>query len=314
MGNNNLAAARRKKNDEFYTRICDIEAELRWYQDHFEDQVVYCNCDNIEQSNFVKFFQAKFIDYKLKKLIVTYYVEAGTSRKMIMDAPDNIVITDLSGDGSFASQECLELLDEADIVVTNPPFSLFREFISLLTKKEKRFLVLGNNNAITYKEIFPLIKEGKIWLGLNSNKTLEFKLHSSYKKWSRVDEKGNKYGKVPAISWFTNLVHYKRNTPILLYKQYSPQEYSRYDNYDAIEVSKVKNIPVSYEGVMGVPITFLDKYCPDQFEIIGATESEGKGFSNGIWNSESNVSQALVNNKKVYKRLLIKHKKDVNAR
>lgn len=300
MGNGNLAAARRKKNDEFYTRICDIEAELRWYQDHFEDQVVYCNCDNIEQSNFVKFFQAKFIDYKLKKLIVTYYVEAGTSRKMIMDAPDNIVITDLSGDGGFASQECLELLDEADIVVTNPPFSLFKEYVSLLAQRDKRFLIIGSVNAITYKQVFPLIKANQLWLGV-SPRNMTFILPDSTSK------------QVNAC-WFTNLVHYKRNTPILLYKQYSPQEYLRYDNYDAIEVSKVRDIPVDYEGVMGVPITFLEKYCPDQFEIIGATESEGKGFSNGIWNSESNVSQALVNNKRVYKRFLIKHKKDINAR
>lgn len=300
MGNGNLAAARRKKNDEFYTRICDIEAELRWYQDHFEDQVVYCNCDNIEQSNFVKFFQAKFIDYKLKKLIVTYYVEAGTSRKMIMDAPDNIVITDLSGDGGFASQECLELLDEADIVVTNPPFSLFKEYVSLLAQRDKRFLIIGSVNAITYKQVFPLIKANQLWLGV-SPRNMTFILPDSTSK------------QVNAC-WFTNLVHYKRNTPILLYKQYSPQEYLRYDNYDAIEVSKVRDIPVDYEGVMGVPITFLEKYCPDQFEIIGATESEGKGFSNGIWSSESNVSQALVNNKRVYKRFLIKHKKDINAR
>lgn len=294
MGNGNLAAARRKKNDEFYTRICDIEAELRWYQDHFEDQVVYCNCDNIEQSNFVKFFQAKFIDYKLKKLIVTYYVEAGTSRKMIMDAPDNIVVTDLSGDGSFASQECLELLDEADIVVTNPPFSLFKEYVSLLAQRDKRFLIIGSVNAITYKQVFPLIKANQLWLGV-SPRNMTFILPDSTSK------------QVNAC-WFTNLVHYKRNTPILLYKQYSPQEYSRYDNYDAIEVSKVRDIPVDYEGVMGVPITFLEKYCPDQFEIIWTTDRGGDGYLDHLKFEHERHDAPVINAQATYKRIIIKRK------
>lgn len=298
MKNKNLREARRNKNDEFYTLLPDIENELKWYKDHFKDKVVYCNCDNVDESNFVKFFEAKFEDYGLKKLIATGYEEGSLATEMYEKTSEHTKITMIHGNGSYSSPACLKLLEEADIVVTNPPFSLFRDYVTKLYELEKRFLIIGNNNAITYKEIYPLIKENKLWLGINNNKTLEFKLHESYIRWNRLDEKGNKYGKVPAISWFTNLEHYKRNTPILLYKKYSEQEYPTYDNCDAINVSKVKDIPMDYQGVMGVPITFLDKYSPNQFEILGLDDHtvqwRGKGPE--------------LNGKILYRRLIIKHR------
>lgn len=293
MKNKNLRDARREKNDEFYTLLPDIENELKWYKDHFKDKVVYCNCDDPESSNFVKFFQAKFEDYSLKKLIVSHYKENLTIvNTLIMDAPDNIVKSSVWGDGSYNSEDALKLLEEADIVVTNPPFSLFREYIATLMRYKKDFLVIGSMNAITYKEIFPLIKEDKLWLGINS-----------VKKFLQPDGSFKNFGNV---CWFTNLQHHKRNTPILLYKQYSPEEYVRYDNYNAIEVSKVKDIPVSYEGVMGVPITFLSKYCPHQFEIVG-TQRWFYDTSLGITNGKT-----LINGKETYDRIFIKHLKDVN--
>lgn len=218
-------------------------------------------------------------------------------------------MTKLIGDGDFRSSESKELLKQADIVVTNPPFSLFREYVAQLIKFDKKFIILGNNNAITYKEIFPLIKNGKMWLGYSANKTMTFRLSNHYKRWNYIDENGNKYGNVPAITWYTNLDIKKRHEELILVKKYNPLDHPKYDNYDAIEVSKVKDIPKDYDGVMGVPITFLDKFNPEQFELFGATESEGKGFSNGLWNEESKVAQPLVNGKKAYKRLFIKNKK-----
>lgn len=288
MKNKNLREARRKKNDEFYTLLPDIENELKWYKDHFKDKVVYCNCDDPESSNFVKFFQAKFEDYGLKKLIVSHYKEnLVIVDTLIMDAPDNIYKSSVWGDGSYDSEDALKLLEEADIVVTNPPFSLFREYIATLMRYKKDFLIIGSMNALTYKEIFPFIKQNKLWLGV-SPRSMTFLLPDGNTK------------QVNAC-WFTNLEHHKRNTPILLYKQYSPEEYVHYDNYNAIEVSKVKDIPVSYEGVMGVPITFLEKYCPFQFEIIG-TQRWFYDTSLGITNGKT-----LINGKETYDRIFIKH-------
>lgn len=181
---------------------------------------------------------------------------------------NNNNLTILDGDGDFRSEESVEFLKEADVVVTNPPFSLFREFVAQLIEYNKKFIIIGNNNAITYKEVFPLIKENKIWLGYSANKTFEFRLNNNYEKWNRI-ESGIKYGKVPAISWFTNIDIEKRHEDLILYKRYNPDDYPTYDNYDAIEVGRITDIPVDYDGKMGVPITFLDKYNPDQFEIIG---------------------------------------------
>lgn len=309
--NNNLHNAKRAKNDEFYTRLEDIEKEMCHYREHFRGKVIYCNCDDPKESNFFKFFSLQFEFLGLKKLISTGYKENGHGVAYIYEGDKNgnnlpddseIQTYELQGNGDFRSEECIEFLKEADVVVTNPPFSLFREVVAQLVEYNKKFLLLGNNNAITYKEIFPLIMSNKMWLGYSNNKTMEFVLSDSYEKWDRI-ENGKKIGKVPAISWFTNLEHDHRNRPLDLTQRYDPRYYPKYDNYDAIECSKVMDIPRDYDGVIGVPITFLDKYCPNQFRIIGCTESEGKGFSNGLWNG--GVTQPMVDNKRIYKRLFI---------
>ena len=275
--NNNLHNAKKAKNDEFYTRLEDIEKEMCHYREHFRGKVIYCNCDDPKESNFFKFFSLQFEFLGLKKLISTGYKENGHGVACIYEGENENNLSDnseirtyeLQGNGDFRSEECIEFLKEADVVVTNPPFSLFREYVSQLVEYGKKFLLLGNNNAITYKEIFPLIMSNKMWLGYSNNKTMEFVLSDSYEKWDRI-ENGKKIGKVPAISWFTNLEHDHRNRPLDLTQRYDPRYYPKYDNYDAIECSKVMDIPVDYDGVIGVPITFLDKYCPNQFRIIDA--------------------------------------------
>ena len=274
--NNNLHNAKKAKNDEFYTRLEDIEKEMCHYREHFRGKVIYCNCDDPKESNFFKFFSLQFEFLGLKKLISTGYKENGHGVAYIYEGdknennlPDDSEIRtyELQGNGDFRSEECIEFLKEADVVVTNPPFSLFREVVAQLVEYNKKFLLLGNNNAITYKEIFPLIMSNKMWLGYSNNKTMEFVLSDSYEKWDRI-ENGKKIGKVPAISWFTNLEHDHRNRPLDLTQRYDPRYYPKYDNYDAIECSKVMDIPRDYDGVIGVPITFLDKYCPTQFRIV----------------------------------------------
>lgn len=283
----------------------DIENELRHYKDFFRGKTVFCNCDDPFESNFFKYFAINFNHLGLKKLICTSYAGSPVGYTELSDLPlfhkneklpykieitevpdlnddgatdlsdielllrsNNNNLTILDGDGDFRSEECIEFLKESDVVVTNPPFSLFREFIAVLMRYNKSFLVIGNNNAITYKEVFPLIKNNKIWLGYNTNKTFEFRLSDSYARWSRI-EGGVKYGKVPAISWFTNIDINKRHDDLILYRRYKEEEYPTYDNYDAIEVGRVSDIPIDYYGKMGVPITFLDKYNPSQFEIVG---------------------------------------------
>lgn len=276
--NNNLHNAKKAKNDEFYTRLEDIEKEMCHYREHFRGKVIYCNCDDPKESNFFKFFSLQFEFLGLKKLISTGYKENGHGVAYIYEGdkngnnlPDDSEIRtyELQGNGDFRSEECVEFLKEADVVVTNPPFSLFREVVAQLVAYDKKFLLLGNNNAITYKEIFPLIMQNKLWMGYSNNKTMEFVLSDSYEKWDRI-ENGKKIGKVPAISWFTNLEHDHRNRPLDLTQRYDPRYYPKYDNYDCIECSKVMDIPRDYDGVIGVPITFLDKYCPNQFRIIDA--------------------------------------------
>lgn len=219
-------------------------------------------------------------------------------------------LTLLDGDGDFRSPECVEILKQADIVVTNPPFSLFREFVAQLVEYEKKFLIIGGQNATTYKEIFPLLKDNKMWLGFRCG-DMAFTVPEYYEEketrfW--IDDNGQKWRSLGNICWYTNLDHKKRHEEIELYKKYTPEEYPKYDNYNAINVDKVADIPEDYDGVMGVPITFLDKYNSDQFEIIGATESEGKGFSMGLWDEESKVAQPLVNGERKYKRIFIKRK------
>ncbi|MCD8207339.1 MAG: adenine-specific methyltransferase EcoRI family protein [Bacteroidales bacterium] len=303
--NQNLHAAKAAKKDEFYTRMEDICAELKHYKEHFRGKVVFCNCDDPYESNFFKYFALNFNALGLKKLICTCY---GTKKdsQLELDFDDDksrsseiservaykIVLNEvkdlngdgaedledvkiflqrhkpeiLQGDGDFRSDECVELLKEADIVVTNPPFSLFREYIAQLVEYGKKFLIIGNQNAITFKEIFPLIKEGKIWLGFKFG-GMSFNVPDYYGG-GDVDENGRRWRSLGNICWYTNLDHNKRHEPLDLYKHYNPQNYPKYDNYDAINVDKVAEIPMDYDGVMGVPITFLDKYCPEQFEIV----------------------------------------------
>lgn len=302
--NSNLGAAKRAKNDEFYTQLTDIEKELRHYRKHFEDKTVLCNCDDPFESNFFKFFVLNFKRLGLKKLIATCYEGSAVAEYRDGKAkPYKAVVTtvhdttgdggvdmedvrnlfelgenelvELEGNGDFRSEECLALLDEADIVVTNPPFSLFREYVAVLMEHQKKFIIMGNINAVTYKEFFPLIKDGLVWPGASFNKTMEFILPDDYQKWNYRMADGRKVGKVPTIAWYTNLDIKKRHEELILVKKYAghEDEYPTYDNYDAIEVSKVADIPLDYAGVMGVPITFLDKYSPEQFEIIGLLQS-----------------------------------------
>jgi hypothetical protein len=223
--------------------------------------------------------------------------------------PEEIGVHELKGDGDFRSQESIELLKQADIVVTNPQFSLFREYVAQLIAYDKKFVIVGHQNALTYKEIFPLIKENKMWLGYGFKGGASHFINTHYEDYATAADRREGMIRVLGVVWFTNLEIKKRHEDLMLYKNYSPEWYPKYDNYDAINVDKTKDIPMDYEGVIGVPITFMDKYNPEQFEILGATESEGKGFSNGLWDEKSKISQPLVNKKRVYKRIFIRNKK-----
>ncbi|UOE41620.1 adenine-specific methyltransferase EcoRI family protein [Chryseobacterium suipulveris] len=316
--NSNLHQAKNNKKDEFYTQLSDIERELKHYKSHFKGKTVYCNCDDPRISNFFHYFSYNFEKLGLKKLITTCYknqdrdlfsqhnTEQAISLEYTGDKngdnipnPEEIGIHYLKGDGDFRSPECIELLKQADIVVTNPPFSLFREYIAQLIEYDKKFIVIGHQNAITYKEIFTLLKENKIWLGADNGGTKWFKVNDDYdiKTESRKKtENGEKFFSMGSIVWFTNLDIMKRHERLILYKSYSIDEYIKYDNYDAINVDRVAEIPFDYDGVMGVPITFLDKYNPEQFEIVK--------FRKG--NDDKDLS---INGKCPYFRILIKHKK-----
>ena len=285
--NANLHKAKDAKNDEFYTQLTDVSKELRHYKQPFKDKIVLCNCDDPTWSAFWKYFHLNFSALGLKKLISTHYDKNEPTYMMEYTGGDYNDIevgvkTPLEGNGDFRNQECLDLLDEADIVVTNPPFSLFREYVAVLMEHEKKFIIWGNNNSITYKEFFPLIKENKVWLGYLSNSTCVFRLSDDYTKWDEKITKqmndGHKYGKVSAISVFTNLDIKKRHEKLILWKKYNSEEYPTYDNYDAINIDKVDQIPVDHDGVMGVPITFLDKYNPEQFEIVGISKTWATDF------------------------------------
>lgn len=310
--NNNLRKAKTAKNDEFYTQYEDIQKELNHYEQHFKGKTVLCNCDDPFESNFCKFFLRNFNYLRLKRLICTSYNSspfAGTQISLfdliegnteqghgyVLDvssvpmkngrgvSDDDIdkllrskkVVRELNGNGDFRSDECIEYLKQADIVVTNPPFSLFREYVATLMEYNKKFLILGNMNAITYKEIFPLIKDNKLWAGfkcfgggmnmIQPKSTFDETKTKSY----TINEHGNIIKNIMGVIWFTNLDISKRHEELILYKTYTAEEYPTYDNYNAINVDKVADIPMDYDGVMGVPITFLDKYCPEQFDIIG---------------------------------------------
>ncbi|MFH0831896.1 MAG: adenine-specific methyltransferase EcoRI family protein [archaeon] len=300
--------AKKSKKDEFYTQISDIERELRHYKAQFKDKVIYCNCDDPYESNFFKFFAANFNNFQLKKLIATSYsgspivgsqlplfnikgLKANSKEAFKLEInkvedsnnDGSIGISDvewllkhnentatpLKQGGDFRSKECIDLLKQSDIVCTNPPFSLFREYLTQLIDYNKKFLIIGNTNALTYKDIFKLFKENKIRTGYtNFNVGMFFIVPKDWKQFHHTDEKGNKIARVSTSCWFTNLDVEKHREFLTLYKKYSPNEYPKYDNYDAINVDKVSEIPMDYKGLIGVPITFLDKYNPEQFEII----------------------------------------------
>ena len=310
-----LGAAKASKKDEFYTQLSDIEKELVHYRAYFRDKVVFCNCDDPYESNFFKYFALNFNALGLKKLIATCYdgspiaqqelplfedednepkkkaykVEISevpdmdgngatdlTDVKILLKRSDHNVKAELKGNGDFRSQECIELLKQADIVVTNPPFSLFREYMAQLVQYDKKFLIIGNQNSITTKDLFPLIKANKVWLGVTMNGSNRwFRVPDDYEMTPSMKiENGIKYCFVKSVVWYTNLEHNKRKEELILCKSYSPEEYPNYENYDAIEVGNVNNIPIDYSGVMGVPVTFLHKYNPNQFEILGMCENE----------------------------------------
>lgn len=322
LKNGNLHKAKAAKNDEFYTRLEDIEAEIKHYRKYLKGKVVLCNCDDPEWSNFFRFFALNFMFLGLKKLIATHYESNGKSYALVVDGNLDVngdgkidlkdaVRVPLEGNGDFRSEECLKYLDEADIVVSNPPFSLFREYVDLLIEYKKKFLILGNMNAVTCKNIFRLFKDNLMWYGYSIHSgDREFRVPDNYPlaaAGTRVDENGNKYIRVKGIRWFTNLSHDLRHVQLdLVGNEYSPEKYPKYDNYDAIEVSKTGLIPDGYKGVMGVPITFLDKYCPEQFEILGMDEAHGTGHSNGLWTG--GTKKASVNGSEKYARIFIKAK------
>lgn len=341
-GNSNLASAMGAKQDEFYTQLRTIEDELRHYRKHFKGKTVLCNCDDPFESNFFKYFALNFNKLGLKKLIATCYAGSsitGTQLSLFGNdtdeqrrTPYKAIVTTvhdangnggvdmldvaelfrngenrlerLDGDGDFRSPECLALLDEADIVATNPPFSLFREYLSTLIEHQKNFVIIGNQNTATTKDIFPLLKDNKVWLGYHSGHTLfevpdTYGIPDFYDKGDRqklrsngyvIDENGKLWRNLGNICWFTNLDIRKRHDQMILIRKYKPEEYPRYDNYDAIEVSMAANIPMDYAGVMGVPITFLDKFNPEQFEIIGITKT-WFGLANKVYPKQIQVNK-----------------------
>ena len=287
--NANLHKAKDAKNDEFYTQLTDVSKELMHYKQHFKDKTVLCNCDDPTLSAFWKYFHLNFSALGLKKLISTHYDKTQSTYKMeYTGGNDNDievgVKTSLEGNGDFRNQECLDILDEADIVVTNPPFSLFREYVAVLMEHEKKFLIIGSLNAVKYSECFPFIINNQMWLGNNN-------IHNFMQPDGTVKKFGN-------INWYTNLDFAKRHEKIILWKEYNDKEYPKYETYDAIEVSKVTNIPVNYNGIMGVPISFMSKYNPEQFEIVGE-------FNHGSDNI-FDLAKPIINGKELYPRIAIR--------
>lgn len=320
MANATLTQAKKAKKDEFYTQLSDIERELAHYKEHFRGKTVLCNCDDPRISNFFRYFAYNFEHLGLKRLITTCYKNkemdlfsmntcdraiwleyTGDKNGDRVPSPDEIGIHHFVGDGDFRSAECIELLKQADIVVTNPPFSLFREYVAQLIEYDKKFLIIGNINAITYKEVFPLIMQNKIWLGASIHSgDRKFWVPDNYELKAAgcgIDETGRKYIRVKGVRWFTNLDYKERHEDLILYKTYNPKDYPKYDNYDAINVDKTSDIPCDYYGVMGVPITFLDKYNPEQFEIVA--------FRKGV-DGKDLVYSTLAGGVQPYFRILIR--------
>lgn len=328
--NDGLKKAQKAKNDEFYTQLADIERELKHYKDHFKDKVVYCNCDDPRVSNFFQYFSFNFKNLGLKKLITTCYKsqerdlfskkDSEKAISLIYDGekdgnnipdPEEIGIVYLNDDGDFRSKESIELLKQADIVVTNPPFSLFREYVAQLIDYDKKFLIIGNINAITYREIFKLIKDNVAWLGINMGRGISGfivpKHYELYGSEARIDKEGNRIVATNNCLWFTNMDHEKRNQDLILYKNYNEEEYPKYDYYDAINVDKTKDIPMDYKGAMGVPITFLDKYNPNQFEIVDAIGRYS--MIDGPTEETQGKYLTKLNGKPLYARVIIRNKK-----
>lgn len=330
--------AKKHKNDEFYTQLSDIEREMKHYRQHFKDKTVLCNCDDPRVSKFFHYFSYNFEQLGLRKLIATcyknqqpdlfswqneseknkaiYIVYEGDQKGMKIPNIDDMEIIHLKGDGDFRSDECIELLKQADIVVTNPPFSLFREFVAQLMEYEKKFLIITNWNAVSYKEIFPLFRQNKIWIGVNSNRDFDGFIVPPHYPLSggetRVDEHGNRIVSQNNNCWFTNLDVKKRHEELILYKKYSEEEYPKFTNYDAINVDQVKNIPVDFDGMIGVPITFMNKYNPNQFQIVDANDiriSQHVPFkAHGLIKDKEGT--VIGESKPKYVRMVIKHKKE----
>jgi hypothetical protein len=322
--NSNLNAAGRAKKDEFYTQLTDIEKEMRYYRKHFKGKTVFCNCDDPFESNFFKYFVLNFNKLKLKKLIATCYSGSPIAGKQLslfdvigddesnQNKPYKAVVTtvhdadgnggidmldiaelfkngeneltELEGDGDFRSPECLKLMDEADIVVTNPPFSLFREYVSVLMERKKKFIIIGNQNAITYKEVFQLLMSDRMWMGSTAPKEFIIPKNMEGRKNTYVREDGTIIAKFGTVCWFTNLDLKKRHEELILVKRFNVQDYPKYSNYNAVNVNKIADIPCDYDGVMGVPITFVNSYNPEQFEMLM--------MANG--NARTNTEQSVL--------------------
>ncbi len=337
--NRDFRDARQAKKDEFYTQLSDIEKELVHYSAHFRGKVVYLNCDDPRVSNFFQYFATNFEKLGLKKLIATCYMSSDPnrfssgesanavwleytgpkSRDGALDV-DAIGVRPLEGDGDFRSEECVALLRQADVVVTNPPFSLFREYVAQLFEYEKKFIILGNMNALTYKEIFPLFQRNKLWYGPSIRSgDREFRVPDDYAleaAGTRVDEQGNRYIRVKGVRWFTNMDYPSRNKDLELTRRYGDSDYPRYANFDAIEVSRTAEIPSDYEGLMGVPITFMDKYNPEQFEILGSSMTMGRPMSDvaekGSYQQGGPRFYLAVGNgrfRRMYDRIVIRNKR-----
>ena len=326
MANKLLNDARQNKKDEFYTQLSDIENELRHYKEHFRGKTVLCNCDDPRVSNFFHYFAYQFEALGLKRLITTCYknqtpdlfsqhdceraislVYDGDKNGNRVPDPEEIGIHELQGDGDFRSAECIELLMQADIVVTNPPFSLFREYVAQLMQFDKKFIIIGNQNAITYKEIFPLIMDNKVWLGYGFKGGAAHFI-SNYEDTASAGDHRDGMIRVSGVVWFTNLEIKKRHEDLILVRKYNPNDNPRYDNYDAIEVGKTGDIPMDYDGLMGVPITFLDKYNPAQFEIIGCSDNGAVPDEYKLPHFKKH-NEPFVNGQKVYKRIFIRRRK-----
>jgi hypothetical protein len=328
--NSNLQAARNAKEDEFYTQLADIERELRLYRPHFAGKTVYLNCDDPRDSNFFRYFSLNFEHLGLKRLIATSF-DGGINGEAVScdyDAQlDGTATPDLAGkgvqplrgSGDFRSPECIALLKQADIVVTNPPFSLFREYLTQLVDHEKQFIILGNQNAITYSEVFPLIKEGKVWLG-NHSGDMKFQVPGHYaarktRYW--VDESGQKWRSLGNACWFTNLHHPKRHTSPDWSKTYKPSDFPKYVNYDAIEVARTADIPIDYPGAMGVPITFLSKWNPDEFDILGNSGTLSRPLAE-VAPGQTGSGRFYIKNpdgsyRRLYDRIVIRRRHDNSA-